>query len=339
MTADPTRPPSPELFFETINAYQRTAALKAALDLDLFTALGDGPLPAAEVAARCGASERGARILCDYLSILGFLTKEGGRYALTPDSALFLDRRSPAYMGGATDFLLSETITSNFDDLAAVVRKGGTLSEEGGTVSVENPVWVKFARAMAPMAAMPAPMVARLVDPDGAAPLRVLDIAAGHGLYGLAFARQNPRAEVTALDWPGVLEVAKENARAAGVAKRYRTIEGSAFEADYGGPYDLVLLTNFLHHFDPQTCEGLLRKVRAALAEGGRAVTLEFVPNEDRVSPPIPASFSLMMLAGTPSGDAYTFPELERMFANAGFTRTELHPLPAGIQPVIISQK
>jgi ubiquinone/menaquinone biosynthesis C-methylase UbiE len=167
----------------------------------------------------------------------------------------------------------------------------------------------------------------------------VLDIAAGHGLYGLAFARQNPRAEVVALDWPSVLEAAKENARAAGVAERYQTIEGSAFEADFGGGYDLVLLTNFLHHFDPPTCEGLLRKVRAALADGGRAVTLEFVPHDDRVTPPIPASFSLTMLASTPSGDAYTFAELQQMFAHAGFTRSELHPLLPAIQSVVISHK
>jgi hypothetical protein len=100
-----------------------------------------------------------------------------------------------------------------------------------------------------------------------------------------------------------------------------------------------VLLTNFLHHFDPQTCESLLRKVHASLAEGGRAVTLEFVPNEDRISPRIPAAFSMMMLGSTPSGDAYTFPELERMFKNAGFAHSELHQLPASPQQLIISSK
>jgi len=83
----------------------------------------------------------------------------------------------------------------------------------------------------------------------------------------------------------------------------------------------------------------LLRKVRAALAEGGRAVTLEFVPNEDRVTPTDAAAFSVMMLTSTPAGDAYTFAELERMFANAGFSRSTLHPLPPTIQQVIVSEK
>jgi hypothetical protein len=114
---------------------------------------------------------------------------------------------------------------------------------------------------------------------------------------------------------------------------------GSAFEVDYGSGYDLVLLTNFLHHFDVATCESLLRKVHASLAEGGRAVTLEFVPNDDRVTPPQAAAFSMMMLGMTPAGDAYTFAELDQMFRNTGFTSSELHELPPTIQRVVISHK
>jgi ubiquinone/menaquinone biosynthesis C-methylase UbiE len=185
---------------------------------------------------------------------------------------------------------------------------------------------------------MPAQAIAKLVNQDGGK-LKVLDIAAGHGLFGITIARQHPNAEVVALDWPNVLEVAKENAGNAGVSDRYSTIPGSAFDVDYGTGYDLVLLTNFLHHFDPPTCETLLRKVRAALSEGGKALALEFVPNEDRVSPPIPASFSMMMLSGTPSGDAYTFPELERMFKAAGFANVELHQLPATPEKLVMASK
>jgi ubiquinone/menaquinone biosynthesis C-methylase UbiE len=338
--SEQTPQPSPERFFETVNAYQRTAAIRAALELDVFTAVGEGRQTIPELAERCTAAERGIRVLCDYLVIMGLLTKEGGRYGLTPDSAIFLDRRSPAYMGGAVEFLLAPSVTGGFEDLAAAVRKGSTVMPEGGTVAPENPVWVKFARAMAPMMSMPAQAIAQLVSTDeGGGRQKVLDIAAGHGLFGIAIAQHNPKAEVVALDWPNVLEVAKENASRAGVAERYDTIEGSAFDVDYGNGYDIVLLTNFLHHFDPPTCETLLRKVHAALAEGGRALTLEFVPNEDRVSPPIPAAFSLMMLGGTPGGDAYTFPELERMFKNSGFAHSEAHQLPASPQTAIISSK
>ncbi len=330
--------PSPERFFQLANAYQGTAALKAAVELEIFTAVAEGKRDAKSIAERCGASERGVRILSDYLVIVGLLTKEEGAYGLTEDSAVFLDRRSPAYMGGSLEFLLAPTLTSNFEDLAGVVRRGGTLSDGGGTVAVENPLWVKFARAMVPMAAMVADAMPPLAG-AGAGRQKVLDIAAGHGLYGLAFARHNPSAEVVALDWPAVLEVAKENARGAGVAERFSTIEGDAFTAEYGEGYDVILLTNFLHHFDPPTCEQLLRKVRAALAPEGVALTLEFVPNEDSVTPPVSAAFSLMMLASTNGGDAYTYPELERMFANAGFSSSEGHPLPASPQQAIVSRK
>src|SRR5439155_554468 len=84
-------------------------------------------------------------------------------------------------------------------------------------------------------------------------------------------AMHNPRAEIVALDWKNVLAVAAENARTAGVANRFRTLPGSAFEVDYGSGYDLVLLTNILHHFDPAGCEALLGKVHRALAARGRA--------------------------------------------------------------------
>lgn len=331
--------PSPILFFDTINAHQRTAALKAAIDLDIFTAVGEGHASAPDIARRCEASERGARILCDYLTVLGFLTKEGERYALTSDSAVFLDRRSPAYVGGATEFLLSPLLTDGFKDIAASVRKGGTMMKDAGTVTPENPVWVNFARGMAPLIGMPAQLMAQLVIGESKQKTKVLDIAAGHGLFGIAFAQVNPNAEVVAQDWPQVLEVAQENARAAGISERFSTLPGNAFEVEFGEGYDLILLTNFLHHFDPTTCEELLRKVHAALGEGGRVVTLEFVPNDDRVSPPHEAMFSLVMLASTPSGDAYTFRELESMFRNAGFSRSELHPLPPTMQHVVISHK
>ena len=334
-----TQQPSPERFFQIANAYQLSAALKAAVELELFTAIAEGNRDPRALAARCGASERGVRILSDYLVVAGLLTKDGGGYGLTEDSAVFLDRRSPAYMGGTLEFLHAPSLTGGFEDLTGVVRKGGTLIPQGGTVAAENPVWVKFARAMAPMAAMPADAIAGLVLAERRGPLKVLDVAAGHGLYGIAFARRNPLAVVVALDWPAVLEVARENARAAGVAERHSGIEGDAFGADFGGPYDVILLTNFLHHFDPPTCVELLRKVRAALKDDGVAVTLEFVPNEDRVTPPVSAAFSLTMLASTESGDAYTFPELERMLADAGFSRSVAHQLPASPQQVIISER
>ena len=339
MSSPQMQQPNPALLFQTINAYQRTEALKAAIELEVFTAIGEGKTTAAEIAGRCGAAERGIRILCDFLTIMGFLTKAETTYSLTADSAMFLDKKSPAYMGGATEFMLSPMLTAGYKDFTAAVRKGGVAASEEGTIAPDHPIWVDFARAMASLMALPAELMARLVDPEAKQKLKILDIAAGHGFFGIAFARHNPNVEVVAVDWANVLEVAKENATKAGVADRYSTIPGSAFDVAYGDGYDLVLLTNFLHHFDPPTCEKLLGKVHAALKPGGRAVTLEFIPNEDRISPPESASFAVMMLGSTPAGDAYTFPELEKMMTAAGFGKSEFHQLPPSIQQVVISHK
>src|SRR5262249_35479959 len=173
-------------------------------------------------------------------------------------------------------------LRESFQQLTATVRRGGTAVSDEGTVSYDNPVWVEFARAMAPLMQMPAQLLAGLVGGGAGQPPRVLRVAAGPGLFGLAIADRYRQAHVTALDWPNVLAVAAENARRAGVADRYALCPGSAFDVAWGGPYDLVLLANFLHHFDVATCERLAAKAYAAIAPGGRALTLEFIPEPDR---------------------------------------------------------
>jgi hypothetical protein len=335
----PPTAPSPALFFDTVNAYQRTEALRAAVELDLFTQVAAGQRTAEQIARACQASPRGVRILADYLTILGFLRKEGDAYQLTPDAEAFLDRRSPGYLGGALEFLLADELRESFRHLTAAVRRGGTAASEEGTVSHDNPIWVAFARAMAPLMRLPARLLADLIGGELQQPLRVLDVAAGHGLFGIAVAERYPQARVTALDWPGVLAVAAENARRAGVAARHALLPGSAFETNWGGPYDVVLLTNFLHHFDVPTCRKLAAKAHAALAPGSRALTLEFIPNPDRVTPPSTAVFPLTMLATTARGDAYTFAEYQDMFAEAGFRRSEFHPLPPTNQQAVVSYR
>jgi SAM-dependent methyltransferase len=319
--------PSADIVFDTLFAYQRSAALKAAIDLELFTVIDDGARTAAAIAKQSAASDRGIRILCDYLTIIGLLAKTGDTYGLTPESAAFLSKRSPTYLGTTAGFLVRPELKQNFDDLTATVRRGG-VAPAGNTVADENPIWVEFARAMVPMVMPAAHAIAGLVGGDSGGPLRVLDIAAGHGMFGVTMAQRNPRAEIVAVDWEAVLSVALENATAAGVRDRFKTLAGDAFKVDFGGPYDVALVTNFLHHFDPATCTGFLRKVHAALKPGGQVALLEFVPNPDRVSPPMAAAFSLTMLAGTPAGDAYTLAELQQQLGDAGFGSVSAHGLP-----------
>jgi 2-polyprenyl-3-methyl-5-hydroxy-6-metoxy-1,4-benzoquinol methylase len=326
--------PTPELIHDTLNAYQKTAALKAAIELDIFTAIGEGADTVAALAKRCGGTQRGVRILCDYLTILGLLKKQAEQYALTPDSGTFLDRRSPMCIASTAQFLTRPEFLQGSNNLAEAIRKGQPAQS---LLSDDNPIWVEFARSMAAMQRPAAEEIARLLDADAGKPWKVLDVAAGHGVFGIALAKHNPNAEIYSQDWGNVLGVAAENARAAGVGSRFHTLPGSAFDIDLGSAYDVVLITNFLHHFDPPTNEKFLRRVREVLAPGGRAVTVDFVPDEDRLTPARAASFSMTMLLATPAGDAYPFSEYQRMFQNVGFSSNELHRSPSG-QSAIISR-
>ncbi|HEY2387328.1 MAG TPA: class I SAM-dependent methyltransferase [Candidatus Binatia bacterium] len=337
-----TTAPNPGDIFSAFTAFHRSGALKAAVDLGVFGAIGGGAQTFEAIAERCGAAPRGMRILVDYLVVNGFLSKEGAgpgaRYSLTQDVAIFLDPTSPAYMGNAVDFLMAPTMLEAFADVAGAVRRGGAV-DRGEVLAPDHEIWVRFARAMAGPAVFVARLLAIVLDAPAGKPWKVLDVAAGHGMFGVTLAGENPNARVVAVDWNNVLEVARENARKAGVEARFSTIPGSAFEVDLGSGYDIVLVPNFLHHFDPPACEAFLRKVHAALAPGGRAVTVDFMPDDNRVTPAIPAAFALVMLVATPSGDAYTAAELQRMAANAGFARSEVRDLRPSFHHAMISYK
>ncbi len=325
---------NPTVIFEALNRYQHTMALKGAIDLELFTHIAAGANTAAAIAQRCNAAERGVRVLCDFLTILGFLTKSDGHYGLSAESATFLDRKSPTYLGSAANFLVRPEALSHFRDVAAVVRKGGKLDVPEST----DGTWVEFARSMAPTMALPAQLAASIIGlPERE--LKVLDIAAGHGLFGIRIAQRNPGAIIYALDSADVLDVAADNAIRAGVQNRFHRIPGDVFEVGLGDGYDLILLTNFLHMLDAATIGGLLQRARASLNPGGQLATVEFVPNDDRVSPPVAASFSMMMLTNTEHGDAYTLRELDRMFRAAGFGESRIHPLNPTAASLILTQR
>jgi cyclopropane fatty-acyl-phospholipid synthase-like methyltransferase len=134
-----------------------------------------------------------------------------------------------------------------------------------------------------------------------------------------------------------VLKIASRNAAQAGVGDRYRALPGDAFTVDFGSGYDVVLLTNFLHHFSVSQCEALLKRIHSAMRPGGLLLTFEFVPNDDRISPPASAAFSMMMLGTTPEGDAYTMSDLESMLNASGFGSHELVNVPQSPAQLVTS--
>src|SRR3984885_10165487 len=161
-----TRAPSPEIVFDTLQPYQRSVALRGAIDLDLFTAIADGNHTLSAIASRIKASEKGTRVLCDYLTMIGFLVKQGAEYSLTPDSAAFLNRHSPAYMGTMANFLMSPHVAGLLENITDVIRHGGALPSDHGALEPDHPMWVEFARSMAPMMQMPAELIAQMFAGD-----------------------------------------------------------------------------------------------------------------------------------------------------------------------------
>jgi ubiquinone/menaquinone biosynthesis C-methylase UbiE len=325
--------PNPTLIWETITAHQRSAALKAAVELGVFNALRNGPMTAAELASGAGVAERAMRILCDFLTVHRLIAKADGHYSHTPTSAMFLDSQSPASMAPTLPFIMNDKIMRATHLLTETIRQNRTALEEP-LAGDEVREWVTFAQTMQPMVAVAAEFIASVIMRAGT-PAKVLDVAASHGLFGIAVARLAPKCEIVALDFPSVLEVTARNARAAGVP--ITLLPGSAFTAELGTGYDAVIVTNLFHHFDAPNNIALMKRFHAALCPGGRMLTLEFVPNEDRISPPVPASFSLMMLALTPAGDAYTMEDYSRMLDAAGFGAREIMDIPRSAQQLIVA--
>ena len=311
------QPPSPDRFHDTVNAYRESAAIKGAIELELFTEIAAGAQTVSEIASACKASERGIRILCNQLVAMEYLEKVDDKYHLAPDSEVFLVKTSPAYMGDIVFFLLDPFFIQDIGNVAQVVRDG-TIDTSKSSNEPEHPMWVAFARAMSGLQAHQAELVSELIEVDSNKAVRALDIASGSGLFGVTLARKNENVSVRAVDWPNVLEVATENAEKAGVADRHSGIAGSAFDVDFDGQYDIILLPNFLHHFNEETCTDFYRRLKAHLVDDGKIYTVEFVTNEDGVSPAFAAGFAFHMLRQTEYGDAYTVAKLEKMNNDAG---------------------
>ena len=325
--------PNPGLVWDTMTAHHRSAALKAGIELGLFNALGDGPQTAAALAQRAGVPERGMRILCDFLTIHGLVAKSDNLYQHTPTSAVFLDEKSPASMAPTLPFMMNSKIMAASTVLTETIRLGHTALDEplAGEEVVE---WVTFARSMHPMMSAAAEFIADKVMAAGT-PVKVLDVAASHGLFGIAIAKRVPSCEIVALDFSSILEVTLENARAADVT--LTPLPGSAFTADLGTGYDAILVTNLFHHFSIEDNTSLMKRFRAALRPGGQMITLEMIPNADRISPPAAASFSMMMLCNTPLGDAFTMDEYNHMLDASGFGPREVMDVPMSPQQLLVA--
>jgi C-methyltransferase len=326
MNASDHLDPTPIL--QILQASQATAVLKTSIDLGVLGALADAPVTADAVATKIGCPARSTSMILDALSVLGLTARRGTTYELTPPARAFLVPGGPTYLGDVANIFAGPMLWESFGKLTEAVRAGGSVMDKHAETP-SHPFWETFARASAGLAFPAAGALAELLTPLATEKksLRVLDVAAGSGIYGHTLLRQ-PGVDVTFLDWPNVLEETKAWGDRLGVDQsRAHYLPGSVFDADLGGPYDVVIASHLYHHFDPRTCQSLTRRLAGALAPGGCLAVHDFVTGPALENPGA-TMFSLVMLVWTKSGKTYAEDDYVAWMLEAGLKRPSAHPLP-----------
>ena len=332
---------SPKRIIEMVWDFAPPMVLEAAVRHRVFDTLDEGPKTLEQVAAETGCSVRGLRAILDALTGMNFLRNADGQYSLTPESSTFLVSSRPAYYGGyvthISRMLIPQWLHLNEIVLTGKPDRPGMQNEETARFFCEFvedlfPLNYPAAKALADH------LAPELESPSTGGTVKVLDVAAGAGVWGVAFAQKIRAAEVTAVDFPAVAHLAMKSARRFGVADRYRIIEGDMFDVDFGAGYSVAVLGHVLHCEGEARARRLLRKVFDALAPGGTIAIAEFNPDEDRTGPVLPLIFAVNMLVNTEEGDTYTFGHISNWLREAGFETPWQLPAPAP-SPLVLARK
>ncbi len=329
--------PSPKRILQLAWGYAPPLILESALNLRLFDLLERRPQTAEQLSRRTGASLRGLRAILDALVGLEFLTQQKGRYALTPESETFLVSTRPSYYGTYFTHVTRQVIP-RWLHLAEAVRTGRPV------LAVNQPnqgplFFAEFVESLFPLHYKAAQALGEhLQVPEAKAPLSVLDVAAGSGVWGIALAHQSPHVRILAVDWPEVLEVTRRVARRQGVADRLAISAGDLLAADFGQKHQIAIFGHILHSEGAGRGQKLLGKAFAALQPGGTVVISEFMPNRDRTAPVDALIFAVNMLVHTEAGDTFSFEEISGWLAEAGFSKPELLEAPSP-SPLILARR
>jgi precorrin-6B methylase 2 len=323
---------------ETVWGYAPPLILAAAVNNRVFDVLDGGTKTVEELAASTGSSVRGLRSILNALVGMQFLTKSpDGRYGLTPDSAAFLVSAKPGYLGKFAEFS-ARNIIPRWLELDNAVRTG----RPAAAVNQQQTGDPFFQQLVEPIFAMSYPATQTLGKAlglaDAKSPVRVLDIGAGSGVWGIGLAQQSPQVTVTAVDWPGVLEVTQRMAARFGLAGRFSLLAGDLHTVDFGAGHNLVTIGHILHSEGEARSRELLKKTFGALAPKGTVAVAEMLVNEDRTGLPMGLFFAVNMLAHTDAGDAFSFEEISGWLREAGF----IHPRridPGGPASIVLADK
>ena len=317
--------------------YGPTLCIEAAVRHGAFDFLDKGPKSIAQIAKTTGASVRGLTAVLNVLVSLDLLKKRGDRYALGPESSAFLVSYKPAYHGSLFQHI-SDQLLPRWLDLTKVVRFG----RPAGKVNAKGEGEKFFAQFVESLFPLSFPAASKLGEHLGIgrtkAPVSVLDIGAGSGVWGIALAKQSPHVRIHAVDWPKVLKVTKKIAQRHGLANRMATSAGDFLEADFGKSHQVATVGHIFHSEGRDRSRKLLRKIFRSLSPGGVVAIAEFVPNESRTGPPGPLIFAVNMLVNTAAGDTFTFAEMSAWLREAGFVNPRLLDVPSG-SPLVLADK
>jgi C-methyltransferase len=327
-------PTTPEVFvqssayvFGTLLAYKKSALLRTGIELGVFARLAKQPATADEVARDLELAPRGSRLLLNALVCIDALEEADGTYSLAPLVAETLDPAREGYLGKMSRILTSRWEWEAMGRLTEAVSRGGPVIAEH-VDQLDFPYFEEFATYADAVSGPTAARVAGAIY-DWAAPrerLHILDLACGPGVYGFTIAQQHPQARIYSVDNSQVLEIAQKRATRLGVADRVETIAGDMFTLDLGGPYDLVLLTNVLHHYTPERATELLRRAAAVTNPGGKLILVGITADDGPVrNSPDAHLFSLLMLVWTESGEAPSVGYFHRLLSATGYKDMQLH--------------
>jgi len=327
---------TPERLIQLAWGFAPPLIVGAAVQHRVFDLLEQEPKTAEQVAFESSASLRGIRAIMNALIGLRLLTKDdAGRYSLTPESAGFLVRGKPQFLGA----LLGDTRRlREWLDINDIVRAG----KPAAAVNLEQHGSEYFKSFVETLFGTNYPAAQSLAEGLGIAkiekPVRVLDLAAGSGVWGIALAQKSPRVTVTAVDWPAVLEVTRKVAERCGLLDRFRFVAGDLLSADFGAGHNIATLGHILHTEGATRSQALLKKTFAALAPGGTVAIADFLVNEDRTGPPMSLIFAVNMLVHTEEGDTFSFSEISGWLRDVGFENARPLENP-GPSPLILADK
>lgn len=329
---------TPERLMQFGFAYAPPLIIGAAVSNKVFDSLASGPKTVAQLSKETGAPARGLRAIMNALVGLELLKKDRrGKYSLTPESTAFLLSNRPSTQAGFFGTILPQLI-SRWLRLADVVRDG----QPAVAVNQETEGTEFFSQLVENIIPMSYPSAEALRDhlkvSKAKNDIRVLDLAAGSGIWGIALAQKSPRVRVTAVDWAGMIPTTKRITRKFGVADRFQFIGGDLLEANFGTGYNIATLGHILHSEGEERSRQLLKKTFRALKSGGTIAIAEWLVNDERTEPLPSLMFAVQMLVNTEKGDTFSFNEIKTWLEEAGFKKVCKLEAP-GPSPLILATK